>query len=57
MVDSTATLALKGAAIDGGTVTNNADGTLDLNGTAVLKNGSLGNAGQINVSGAGNAPA
>ena len=53
-VDTTATLALNGAAINGGTVTNEAAASLDLTGTAVLKNGSLGNSGQINVSGTGN---
>ena len=37
----------------GGTVTNS--GEIDLTGAAVLKNGSLGNSGQINVSGSGNA--
>ena len=45
-------LTVNDAAITGGTVTDN--GTLDLTGTAVLKNGNLGNAGQINVSGTGN---
>jgi hypothetical protein len=50
-----AALALNGAAIDGGTVTNKANGTIDLTGAAVLKNGTLSNSGQINVSGAGNA--
>ena len=50
---SGATLQLNGASIDGGTVTNN--GTIDLAGTAVLKNGTLDNSGQIDVSGTGNA--
>jgi VCBS repeat-containing protein len=52
-VDSGATLALKGGAIDGGTVT--IDGTLELEGLAVLKDGTLGNAGKIDVTGSGNA--
>ncbi len=52
-VDGLATLTLDSASIDGGTVTDN--GTIDLAGNAVLKNGTLGNAGQINVSGTGNA--
>jgi hypothetical protein len=52
-VDPNANLTLDHAAIDGGTVTNN--GEIDLTGAAVLKNGSLGNFGQIKVSGAGNA--
>jgi VCBS repeat-containing protein/autotransporter-associated beta strand protein len=51
-VDGTGTLTLNGATITGGTVTDN--GTLDLTGTAVLKNGTLGNTHQINVSGTGN---
>ena len=37
----------------GGTVTDS--GEIDLTGTAVLKNGALGNTGQIKVSGTGNA--
>ena len=52
-VDTGATLALSAATIDGGTVTIN--GTLELDVGAVLNNGSLGNFGQINVSGTGNA--
>ena len=52
-IDSSATLKLNDASIDGGTVTNK--GTLDLTGDAVLKNGTLCNADQINVSGTGNA--
>jgi len=52
-VESNAKLTLAAAAIDGGTVTNK--GEIDLTGSAVLKNGALGNSGQINVSGAGNA--
>ena len=54
-VDGTATLTLDSASIDGGTVTDKANGIIDLAGNAVLKNGVLGNAGQINVSGTGNA--
>ena len=52
-MDHGAILQLNGAAIDGGTVTNN--GTFDLTGTAVLKNGTLDNSGEIDVSGTGNA--
>ncbi len=48
-----ATLTLNQATITAGTVTDN--GTIDLTGTAVLKNGTLGNTGQINVSNIGNA--
>jgi fibronectin-binding autotransporter adhesin len=54
-VDGTATLTLDSASIDGGTVTDNANGIIDLAGNAVLKNGVLGNSGHINVSGTGNA--
>src|SRR6202040_1715014 len=53
-VDTTATLTVNDASITGGIVTNNAGGIADLTGTAVLKNGSLGNSGQINVRGIGN---
>jgi fibronectin-binding autotransporter adhesin len=52
-IDLGATLVLSDATITGGTVTNS--GTLDLNGLAVLDPGILGNTGQINVSGTGNA--
>jgi hypothetical protein len=52
-IDHNATLTLDHAGIDKGTVTD--AGTLNLNGNAVLKNGHLGNSGQINVSGSGNA--
>jgi fibronectin-binding autotransporter adhesin len=52
-VDSMAALTLDGAAIACGTVSN--DGTIALTGGATLKNGVLGNAGHINVSGDGNA--
>ena len=48
-----AILQLNGATIDGGTITDN--GTLNLAGTAVLKNGTLASSGQIDVSGTGNA--
>ena len=54
LVDGSATLTLNQATIDGGTVTNTGS-TIDLIGTDVLKNGHLGNSGQINVSGTGNA--
>jgi FecR protein len=52
-VDSGQILTLNEATITGGTVTDN--GEIDLTGTAVLKQGTLGNAGQIKVSGLGNA--
>jgi fibronectin-binding autotransporter adhesin len=52
-VNASATLTLNGA-IDGGTVTNEANGTINLAGNGVLKNGWLGNSGQINVTGIGN---
>jgi autotransporter-associated beta strand protein len=54
-VDGTGTLTLNGATITGGTVTNKANGTIDLTGGGIVNTGSLGNAGQINVSGIGNA--
>jgi fibronectin-binding autotransporter adhesin len=53
-VESTALLTLNHATVTSGTVTNDANGTIDLTGTAVLQNVSLGNFGQINVSGTGN---
>jgi hypothetical protein len=52
-VDSNGTLSLGAATIAGGTVTN--DGTIDLTGSAVLKDGKLGNSDHIDVSGTGNA--
>jgi fibronectin-binding autotransporter adhesin len=52
-VDSTATLALNDATIDGGTVT--VKGTLELEGSSFLKNGSLDNSSEITVSGLANA--
>ena len=52
-VDSNGTLSLGAGTIAGGTVTN--DGTIDLTGSAVLKDGKLGNTGHIDVSGTGNA--
>jgi fibronectin-binding autotransporter adhesin len=51
-IDGTGILTLDDATIDGGTATNN--GTLKLDGTAVLKNGTLYNYSQINVSSTGN---
>jgi len=54
-VDSGATLKLDHATIAGGTVTNKANGIIDLAGAAVLKNGALGNSGRINVDGTDNA--
>jgi fibronectin-binding autotransporter adhesin len=52
-VDGTATL--NDATVTAGTITNTTKGAIDLTGTAALQNGTLGNAGQINVSGASNA--
>ena len=54
-IDPHATLTLNGGAIDGGIVANRADGILNLIGGAVLKNGSLDDSAQMNVSGSGNA--
>ena len=53
LTDATSTLDVVNSSVTGGTVTN--AGTLNLQGTAVLKNGKLGNGGQINVTGTGNA--
>jgi fibronectin-binding autotransporter adhesin len=53
-VDPGATLALNAGSINGGAITI-ADGVLKLLGSSILKNGTLSNAGQIKVSGAGNA--
>jgi fibronectin-binding autotransporter adhesin len=53
IVDSGATLALHGGAIDGGKLS--ISGTLELEGLGVLKNGSLGNTGHIDVTNSGNA--
>ncbi len=52
-IDSMAALALHGAAIASGRVSN--EGTIALTGGAILKNGTLNNSGHINVSGTGNA--
>ncbi len=49
------TLTLDDATINSGVVFNDAGGIIDLTGSAVVKNGSLFNFGQLNVSGAGNA--
>ncbi|SDT38284.1 Npun_F0296 family exosortase-dependent surface protein [Bradyrhizobium canariense] len=54
-VDDTATLTLNDVTVTSGTVTNKANGIIDLTGTAVLKNGTLGNSGVIDFSGTGNA--
>src|SRR5262249_18073893 len=54
-IDNSATLTVNDASISGGIVTNLSGGTIALTGSAVLKNGSLGNAGQILVSGTQNA--
>ena len=53
IVEIGATLAFASGTIDGGTVTVN--GTLDLSGNGVVKNGTLTNTGFINAFGAGNA--
>jgi fibronectin-binding autotransporter adhesin len=55
VVDALATLALKGATIDGGTLTLSHDGMLELEGFGILKNGSLINHCELDVSGSGNA--
>ncbi len=47
-------LTLSGTTVTGGTVSNNTGSEFDLAG-GVLTNGQLGNSGQINVSGSGNA--
>jgi hypothetical protein len=52
-VDLGAVLALKGGTIDGGTVT--IDGTLELEGHGILKDGTLANHGDVKVSGSDNA--
>jgi fibronectin-binding autotransporter adhesin len=52
-VDLGAILALKGGTIDGGTVT--IDGTLELEGHGILKDGTLANHGDVKVSGSDNA--
>jgi VCBS repeat-containing protein len=54
-VDSGATLTVNGATIDGNGITNKSGGAIALTGSAALKNAALGNAGQINISGTGNA--
>ncbi len=54
-VDGSGTLTLNDATITSGTVTNETNGTIDFTGAGVLKSGSLGNSGQINVGGTGNA--
>ena len=54
-VDSGGTLTLDPTTINGGTVTNDSGGTLSLTGGDTIENGTLGNAGALNVSGAGNA--
>ncbi|WP_024512766.1 FecR domain-containing protein [Bradyrhizobium sp. ARR65] len=52
-VDAGATLALETAVIDGGTVS--VKGTLELQGSGVLQDGTLDNTGRIKVTGIGNA--
>ncbi len=49
------TLTLNSATINNGTVTIDSGGEIDLTGSGVLNGGDLGNAGQINVTGTGNA--
>ncbi|WP_024517755.1 FecR domain-containing protein [Bradyrhizobium sp. Tv2a-2] len=53
-VYDSASLRVNDATITGGAVINNDGGTIDLSGAAVISNGSFGNFGRINVSGAGN---
>ena len=48
-------LTLNGTTVTGGKVTNQIGGEIDLTGNAVLQNGSLGNIGDIYVTGTGNA--
>ena len=53
VIDPNSKVTLNGATVTGGTVTN--DGIIDLIGAGALKDGSLGNFNQVNVSGSGNA--
>ncbi len=54
-IDATGQLTVNGATVKDGTVTNQSGGEIDLTGNAVLESGSLGNAGDIYVTGIGNA--
>jgi fibronectin-binding autotransporter adhesin len=54
-VDGTAALTIDHATITHGVVTNKSGGTINLNGAALLKDGSLGNSGDIKVIGSDNA--
>lgn len=54
-VEGAAKLTLSKASITGGTLTNDAGGTIALTGQAALIGGTLGNAGVVAVSGSGNA--
>ncbi|GLH80381.1 hypothetical protein SSBR45G_52900 [Bradyrhizobium sp. SSBR45G] len=54
-VEAAAKLTLSEASITGGTVTNDAGGTIALTGQAALIGGTLDNFGTLNVSGSGNA--
>jgi hypothetical protein len=54
-VDAAAMLTLINTTIDCGTVTNKTGGELDLDGNAIVKNGTLSNSGTIKVDGNGNA--
>ncbi len=55
VVESGGLLTVNGATISGGTFINEVNGIVDLTGSAMLKQGALGNSGLIQVSGAGNA--
>ena len=54
-VDAAAMLTLINTTIDCGTVTNKTGGEIDLDGNAIVKNGTLSNSGTIKVNGSGNA--
>jgi fibronectin-binding autotransporter adhesin len=53
-VESGGLLTLNGASITGGSLTNKSGGTIDLTGSALVKNVAVGNSGDINVTGIGN---
>ena len=54
-VDTGSTLTMGTSTITGGLVTSNTTSAINLNGLAVLANGSLSNLGQISINGTGNA--